>query len=126
MLLGYLASNPRITLIQVAEWTQPPQHPYHANFKNEDDTGIDLRKLFSHGLEFESSRDHAGLQLADVLAYTARRRIVDPENETIRWAWQTVKPLVRTEPGRYMYLRNFGTGGENVDLDRYRGIQTDT
>lgn len=126
VLLGYLASNPeKMSLIQVKEWAEPPLHPYYANFTNEADTGFDLTKLFSHGLEFESSHDHAGLQLADVLAYTARRRIVDPANETISWAWQTVKPIVRDpKSGLYIHLRTFGAGAPRSD-HRYRGIQTD-
>lgn len=125
ILLGFLASNPdRIQIIGVTEWTKPPVHPFHANFSAENGN-IDLRKLFAFGLEFEPSHEHAGLQLADVLAYTARRRIVQPDNETIRHAWQTVKPIVRTHHGRYLYLRRFSTGGDNADLDHYRGVQTD-
>lgn len=124
VLLGYLASNPqKIHLISVIEWAQPPVHPYVANFSTEN--GIDLRKLFSRGLEFEQSHDHVGLQLADIVAFTARKRIVEPGNETIRWAWQTLKPLVRTETGLFLYLRNFGPEPEGLDLDRYRGIQID-
>jgi hypothetical protein len=125
VLLGSLASNPgRIQLISVVEWAQPPVHPYVANFGT--GTGrIDLMKLFGRGLEFEPSQDHVGLQLADIVAFTARKRIVDPGNETIRWAWQTLKPLVRTQNGLYMYLRNFGPEPEAPELERYRGVQTD-
>ncbi len=36
---------------------------------------IDLRVLFEHGLEFESSHGHAGLQLADVVAYVTSRKV---------------------------------------------------
>jgi hypothetical protein len=60
-----------------------------------------------------------------VIAYTARRRIVEPDNDGMRWAWQTLKPIARTEQGTYMYLRNFGPVPEEPDLERYRGIQTD-
>jgi Protein of unknown function (DUF3800) len=126
VLLGYLASNPgRIQLTTVIEWAQPPVHPYVANFSTDSGRGIDLRKLFGRGLEFESSHNHVGLQLADVLAYTARRRIIDLDNKTIRWAWQTLKPLIRTHDGLYMYLRNFGHEPDEPDQERYRGIQTD-
>lgn len=65
------------------------------------------------------------MQLADIVAFTARKRIVERSNETIRWAWQTLKPLLRTETGLFLYLRNFGPEPEGVDLDRYRGIQID-
>lgn len=114
-----------IQLISVIEWAQPPVHPCIANFSTESGSGIDLRKLFARGLELKPSHEYVGLQLADVLAYTARRRIVDSGNETIRWAWQTLKPLVRTEDGPYLYLRNFGDEPDESASERYGGIQTD-
>jgi len=78
VLLGFLASNPdRIAIIWVEEWSDPPVHPFHRNFLA-DGGGVDLRKLFEYGLEFESSHDRPGLQLADVSCI--RRSTANPRN----------------------------------------------
>src|SRR5262249_32958149 len=68
ILVPALGSNRgRFDLIGVIEWSRPPVHPFEAKYGTGDGK-IDLNLLFEHGLEFEDSSAHAGLQLVDVVA----------------------------------------------------------
>src|SRR5207249_4158231 len=52
---------------------------------------------FEHGLHFEPSYEHAGLQLVDVLAYVTRRAILEPDNDVIHRAYVHLRDNLRTE-----------------------------
>lgn len=122
VLLPALGSNRgRMDLVGVKEWRDPPVHPFEERYGTGEGT-LDLKKLFEHGLEFERSHDHAGLQLADALAYLARRRILEPESNQIRLAWQTVRPLLVTHRGQGLYIMRYSTGGADADTARYENM----
>jgi hypothetical protein len=79
---------------------------------------VDLRVLFEHGVEFEPSEAHAGLQLVDTVAYVVRQRVLHRDNETIMWAYRTLRPLLNTHEGKPMYLVRLAPGGDDAD-DRF-------
>jgi hypothetical protein len=108
----------RFDLIGVIEWRQPPVHPFEAKYGTGDGT-IDVNLLFEHGLQFEDSS--AGLQLVDVVAYVIRRRILDPANDTIRWAWQTLRPLLIDLRGNPIALMRY-RAGEDADTSLYASL----
>jgi len=122
LLMPALGSNPdRFELIGVIEWRQPPLHPFEERYGTAEG-GVDLRVLFEHGLEFEPSEDHAGLQLVDALAYVTRRRILHPENEPNREAWALIRPRVLTLEHKPIHLMRFRPGGEDADTSRYADL----
>jgi hypothetical protein len=41
---------------------------------------VSLNRIFEHGLRFEPSHEHAGLQLVDIASYVTRRPILEPDN----------------------------------------------
>src|SRR5215211_6379827 len=71
LLLPRLGSN-SYELVVPVEWHDEPVHPFVAKF-SEGNGKLSLNRIFEHGLRFESSRDYAGLQLVDVVAYVTRR-----------------------------------------------------
>jgi hypothetical protein len=122
VLMPALGSNPgRFQLIGVIEWRQPPVHPFEEKYGTPEGT-VPLRVLFEHGLEFEPSEDHAGLQLVDVVAYVTRRRIVNPENEVNREAWSLIRPRIMTLEGEPIHLMRFRPGGDDADTSRYADL----
>jgi hypothetical protein len=120
VLLPALGSNPdRFSLIGVIEWRESsPMHPYEEKYGTGDGT-VDLRVLFEHGLQYEPSENHPGLQLVDTVAHVARRRILDRENETIRLAFKTIRPLLNTHDGGNLYIVRFAAGGDDADETRF-------
>jgi hypothetical protein len=121
-LVPALGSSPgKFDLIGVREWRNPPMHPYEEKYGTPEGN-VDLRVLFEHGLEFEPSDQHAGLQLVDTVAYVARRRVLDPENETLRSAFQTIRPLLITLQGQALHIVRLASGGEDADSARFGGL----
>lgn len=125
ILLPALGSNRgRYDLIGVIEWRNPPVHPWEEKYSTVDGK-IDLRVLFEHGLEFKPSAENAGLQLADVVAYTTRRRILSPKNQSIRLAWNAIRPLLlhsNRQPLRICTYRIEGQQFAPPDDSRYADL----
>jgi hypothetical protein len=121
LLLPRLGSNP-YEFVVPSEWFDEPKHPFVAKF-GEDDHKISLNRVFEHGLRFESSHDHAGLQLVDVVAYVARRAILEPDNAVIHRAYGEIRESLRTERnGQALKLVRYTSGQDNVDEMRYRRV----
>jgi hypothetical protein len=63
----------------VDTWREEPVHPFEEKFSAEKgrirgenvSNAIDLKRVFEHGLQFESSVEENGLQLVDAVAYRA-------------------------------------------------------
>jgi len=121
-LIPALGSNPHIyDLIGIEEWRTPPVHPFESKYGTESGT-VDLRVLFEHGLQFEQSDDHPGLQLVDVVAHVARRRILERDNDTIRLAFKTIRPLLDTHRGQAIYLLRFASMATSPDTSRFTDL----
>jgi hypothetical protein len=71
-------------------------HPFAAKFF-EPSENVSLNRIFEHGLRFEPSHEHAGLQLVDVVAYVTRRAILEPDNDVIHRAYAHLRDNLRTE-----------------------------
>jgi len=121
LLLPAMGSNQdRFALVTPLEWQQEPVHPFHAKFSSGENT-LSLNRIFEHGLRFEDSRDHAGLQLADVVAYVTRRAILDPDDDVVYRAYSHIRDKLRTERGgQAISLVRYETGTDNIDDARYR------
>ena len=119
LLLPRLGSNPYELVVPV-EWHDEPVHPFVAKF-SEGNGKLSLNRIFEHGLRFESSRDYAGLQLVDVVAYVTRRAILEPDNDVIHAAYAQIREPLRTErDGQALKLIRYTSGQDNVDELRYR------
>jgi hypothetical protein len=119
LLMPRLGSNP-YELVVPTNWHDEPVHPFAAKF-SEGDNKLSLNRIFEHGLRFESSADHAGLQLVDTAAYVTRKAILEPENDVIHRAYAQIRPTLRTErDGQALRLVRYTTGQDNVDEARYR------
>jgi len=122
VLMPALGSNPeRFQLIGVIEWRQTPVHPFEKKYGTSSGM-VDLSVLFEHGLQFEPSEGHAGLQLVDVVAYLARRRILKPDHKMNRDAWLLIRQTLITEDGKPIYLMRFRPGGDDADTSRYADL----
>lgn len=121
LLMPRLGSN-KYELVVPTEWYDEPVHPFVARF-SEGDGKVSLNRIFEHGLGFESSRAHAGLQLVDTVAYVIRKAIVEPENDTIYAAYSLIRENLRTErDGQALRLVRYTTGQDNLDEERYRPL----
>lgn len=120
LLIPFLGSND-YELVVPDTWAGESVHPFATKFF-EPNGNVSLNRIFEHGLRFESSHEHAGLQLVDVVAYVTRRAILEPENDVIHRAYAHLRDNLRTERGGQA-LRLIGGGGDaeqEVDDDRYR------
>jgi hypothetical protein len=73
-----------------------------------------------HGLRFEPSHEHAGLQLVDVVAYVTRRAILEPDNDVIHRAYAHLRDNLRTERDGQALRLVSGGGGREQEIDDYR------
>jgi hypothetical protein len=95
LLMPRLGSNDYEFVVPTT-WHVEPVHPFMAKF-SEGDGKLSLNRIFEHGLRFESSYDHAGLQLVDVVAYVVRKAILEPDNRPIYAAYSLIRENLRTE-----------------------------
>jgi hypothetical protein len=119
MLVPALGSNP-YSFVTVTTWREDPVHPFEEKF-GEGDGKVSLNRIFEHGLRFDSSHDHGGLQLVDVVAYVTRKAIVEPDNAGIHRAYNNIRDKLRAERGgQALRLVRYATGQESIDDARYR------
>jgi hypothetical protein len=67
LLVPFLGSND-YELVVPNTWSDEPAHPFASKFF-EPNGNVSLNRIFEHGLRFEPSHEHAGLQLVDAVAY---------------------------------------------------------
>lgn len=120
LLMPRLGSNP-YELVVPSNWNDEPMHPFAAKFSAEDAGKLSLNRIFEHGLRFESSAEHPGLQLVDTVAYVIRKAILEPDNDLIHRAYAHIRQNLRTERGgQALRLVRYTTGQDNLDDYRYR------
>jgi uncharacterized protein DUF3800 len=126
-----LGSRPGKSITTISEWRDDPPHPFHVKYSakggrvagKEIEDGLDLKLIFEHGLQFEPSHDHAGLQLVDAVAYTIRRAVLDPENRAIQRAYDALRPKLRNDDGKSLRLVSLNVGEQDrSSLERYRPL----
>lgn len=99
-----------------------PVHPFVARF-SEGDNKLSLNRIFERGLAFAESHNHAGLQLADVVAYVVRKAILDPASTEIQAAYSLIRDNLRTErDGQALKLVRYTTGQDAAGEERYRPL----
>ena len=130
-----LGSRPGKSIITVETWRQDPPHPFHVKYSVERgriagqdvEGGLDLNLIFEHGLQFEPSHEHAGLQLVDAASYTIRRAVMDPENRAIQRAYDALRPKMRNDDGKSLRLVSLNVGEQDrSSLERYRPLYDKT
>jgi hypothetical protein len=82
MIVDLIAAPSRHRFDYRPGWREDPVHPWVNRFCS--DGKIQLDPLFVHGLQFERSHDHAGLQLADAVAFIVRRAVMEQTEDIIR------------------------------------------
>jgi hypothetical protein len=126
-----LGSRPDRALAILDTWKSDPPHPFVRKFglergriRGEDVEGaFDLKLLFEHGLRFESSAAHSGLQLVDAVAYIVRRAVVQPKDATIQAAYDALRERLRNDDGNCITIHRLRVGDEDrSSLDRYRPL----
>ncbi|MEZ5077077.1 MAG: DUF3800 domain-containing protein [Solirubrobacterales bacterium] len=111
-------------------WRGDEQHPFNRRFggmngvfagrKVED--GISIGAIFEHGIQFEDSAAHAGVQLADAAAYLIRRAVLEPDETAVRNAYEAIRPKLANEAGATLSIKRLSGGGSESSLDRYREL----
>lgn len=119
LLVPRLGSNP-YELVVPTTWYAEPVHPFISKFSSGDGK-LSLNGIFEHGLRFEPSHEHAGLQLVDTVAYVTRKAILEPDNDAIHRAYAHIREKLRTErDGQALKLVRYVGGDESVEETRYR------
>ena len=130
-----LGSRPGSSIITVTTWREDPPHPFQVKYSTDQgrimgedvDDALDLKLIFEHGLQFEPSHEHAGLQLVDAVAYTIRRAVLDPQQRAIQRAYDALRPKLRSDQGKSLRLTRLGIGeGDRSSLDLYRPLYNPT
>lgn len=126
-----LGSRRGETLGVVDIWKQEPRHPFVEKFERErgrvrgDEVEgvIDLELLFEHGLRFESSAAHSGLQLVDAVANITRRAVLEPANHLIQRAYDAFRHKLQNKDGRCLTIHRLQVRDENrSSLEVYRPV----
>jgi hypothetical protein len=126
-----LGSRPNKGLALVNTWKEEPPHPFVEKFcgatgriRGEDVEGaIDLGLMFEHGLRFEDSKDHAGLQLVDAVANIVRRAVLHPDDDRVQQAYDALRSRLRGEHGRCLTIHRLRGGEEDrASLELYRPL----
>jgi hypothetical protein len=112
-------------------WREEPIHPFVEKFSAEngriggEDVGdaIDLKRVFEHGLQFESSVDQSGVQLVDAAAHLVRRAVMKPEDEPAQEAYDAIRDKLRSGEGRCLTIQRLKVGEEDrSSLARYQRL----
>jgi hypothetical protein len=126
-----LGSRPNRGLAISESWKGDPPHPFVEKFglergriRGQDVEGaFDLKLLFEHGLRFEPSAAHSGLQLVDAVAYIVRRAVMEPDDTTIQAAYDAFREKLRNDEGNCITIHRLRVGDEDrSSLDRYRPL----
>jgi hypothetical protein len=130
-LVPALGSMKGQSIITVDTWREKPVHPFVEKFSTEkgrirgEDVGeaIDLKRIFEHGLRFESSDKESGLQLVDAVAYLVRRAAMEPNDELAQEAYDAIRDKLRNGEGRCLTIQRLNVGQEDrSSLERYRQL----
>jgi hypothetical protein len=130
-LVPALGSMPNDSIDNVDTWREEPVHPFVEKFSakggrvagREIDDGIDLKRVFEHGLQFERSSDIPGLQLVDSVAYVVRSAVIGPADRDARTAYDLLRPKLRNGEGCCMTLQRLNVGEEDrSSIGRYRDL----
>jgi hypothetical protein len=131
MIVPVLGSNARFALEIVDVWKgQSPPHPFIERFERRggwsvgrrfEGSGFDLNCIFEHGLSFEDSRDHPGLQIADTVGYVARQAVLDPEDEMAELAYESIRAKLSYQR-RAMTVVSLEATASDVPVERYRRL----
>ena len=129
-----LGSDARFVLGLPDTWNDAdPPHPFIVRFETSggwsgtrrqrvQDDVIDLSAIFENGLRFEQSHEHAGLQIADIVAYVVRYAALNPEDERGQLAYDLIRKKLRYLDGRPLRLIRLSTGGAGMSGARYRRL----
>lgn len=126
-----LGSRPHRGLGIVDVWEQDPRHPFVEKFGVErgrirgEEVGpaFDLKLVFEHGLRFEDSAEHSGLQLVDAVAYLVRRAVLRRDDAIIQTAYDAFRHRLRNENGNCLTIHRLQVGEEDrSSLDQYRPL----
>jgi hypothetical protein len=126
-----LASRAAESLMLAEPWHREPRHPFIEKFSRESGriqgrevtSAIDLSGIFEHGLQFEPSQEHGGLQLVDAVAYIVRRAILEPDNPAIQVAYETIRASLRNGRQSSLTIQRLAVGEEDrSSLGRYRRL----
>jgi Protein of unknown function (DUF3800) len=127
-ILPALGSRPHKALVHVNTWDEEPLHPFVKKFSlkkgrimgQDVESAIDLKLLFEHGLRFEDSKNHAGLQLVDAVAHIVRRAVLYPDDERVQRAYDALRPKLRNRHGKSLTIARLPVGEEDrSSLERY-------
>lgn len=114
-------------------WREEPVHPFvessafeKGRVAGEDVAdAIDLKGVFEHGLQFESSAEVSGLQLVDAAAHLIRRAVMEPEDEAAQKAYDAIRDKLRNGEGRCLTIQRLNVGEEDrSSLERYQRLYT--
>jgi len=134
-LLPALGSLKGQSIDTVDTWREEPVHPFEKKFSATGsrvwgevvEDAIDLSRVFEHGLQFRSSDDEAGLQLADAVAYIVRQAVMKPGEAPARDAYDAIRPKLRNGKGRCLTIQRLNVGDEtSVSLNRYQWLYAPT
>lgn len=131
MLVPALGSQQGATLGLLDAWKDEPPHPFIKKYSQDrgrvrriEVGGVtDLKAIFAKGLRFEASHEHAGLQLADAVAYIVRRAVLSPDNAHIQHAYDLLRPKLLNEDRHAITIHRL-RGSEPADeaKERYRPL----
>lgn len=133
VLMPSLESRPDNALGVIDSWKTKPPHPFIAKYEIADVTvgdvkaeaGFDLRKIFEHGLNFVDSSSSAGVQAADLIAYSLRRAVIEPSDPNAQLIAQTLLPRSYNDSPDSIGAQIVRLGpseGAEQDLSRFRPI----
>jgi hypothetical protein len=131
MIVPALGSQEGATLGMLETWKDKPVHPFvekyslpRGRIRGKDVEGVtDLKAIFSQGLRFEASHEHAGLQLVDAIAYTVRRAVLAPDAAEIHQAYDLLRRSLLNERGQPVTINRLrGRSTDDRLLDRYRPL----
>lgn len=130
-LVPSLGSRKEQSIITIDTWREEPVHPFVEKFSAEkgrirgEDVAdaIDLKRVFEHGLRFESSDQESGLQLVDAAAYIVRRAVMEPDEELAQEAYDAIRDKLRNGEGRCLAIQRLNVGNEDrSSLERYQPL----
>ena len=76
--------------------------------------------MFEHGLRFEDSSNHAGLQLVDAVAHIVRRAVLQPDDVRVQEAYDALRPKLRNDQRQSLTIHRLRVGDEDrSSLERY-------